>query len=254
MGKLKFLLPAVAAVAALVFTSCNKNDNTDPGPYFELRFVGFEDAELNGNGVLLDQAYAEQGLTFTHNYTATETGYYWNGFAVSDNTDMKTSGYLNQYSVYGDGGFGGSANFGVACLYGNAEITLPEGELRFFDYAYITNTTYPYLAIKDGRDGPDEESHIVKGPFGNGDWFKLTITGYDAKGDETASKEVYLADFRDGKKFIMSEWTKVSLNLFGEVNKISFSLSSTDNGEYGMNTPAYFCIDNIACREYHELE
>jgi len=30
-----------------------------------------------------------------------------------------------------------------------------------------------------------------------GDWYKLTITGYDNKGAATGSTEVYLADYRD---------------------------------------------------------
>ena len=30
-----------------------------------------------------------------------------------------------------------------------------------------------------------------------------------------------------------------------EVKKLHFSLSSTDNGDWGMNTPAYFCMDDI---------
>jgi len=29
------------------------------------------------------------------------------------------------------------------------------------------------------------------------------------------------------------------------VSKLGFELSSSDNGDYGMNTPAYFCFDNF---------
>ena len=29
------------------------------------------------------------------------------------------------------------------------------------------------------------------------------------------------------------------------MSKLGFELSSTDNGDYGMNTPAYFCFDNF---------
>lgn len=238
-------------IAAVAFTSCGKTP-TPTGPLFELHFIGFEEATLDDNGVQLNKTYTEQGVTFVHNYTVNE-GYedYWNGFAVSNNTDKETPGYQN-LSVYADGGYGDSANFGIASLFGSAEITLPEGELRFFDYAYVNNATFPYLAISEGEDGADP--HFVKGPFENGDWFKLTVTGFDASGQETASTQVYLADFRDGKNFIMSEWTKVSFALFGEVNKITFTLSSSDNGEYGMNTPAYFCIDDVAYREYYAFE
>jgi len=29
------------------------------------------------------------------------------------------------------------------------------------------------------------------------------------------------------------------------VKKLGFALSSSDNGDWGMNTPAYFCFDNF---------
>ena len=32
----------------------------------------------------------------------------------------------------------------------------------------------------------------------------------------------------------------------GEVYGLSFGFESTDNGEWGMNTPAYFALDNLA--------
>lgn len=49
------------------------------------------------------------------------------------------------------------------------------------------NTTYDYLAIKDGNDGAGDYS-IIKGPFSNkdNDWLKLTATGYKADGSKSA--------------------------------------------------------------------
>ena len=44
----------------------------------------------------------------------------------------------------------------------------------------------------------------------------------------------------------LTEWAKVSLRELGKVNKIKFEMSSTDNSEWGMNTPSYFCMDNLA--------
>ena len=82
--------------------------------------------------------------------------------------------------------------------------------------------------------------------FGKGDWFKLTITGYDANNNVTGTKEFYLADLRDETTaYIIKDWRYVDLSCLGKVAKIGFALSSTDNGDYGMNTPAYFCFDNF---------
>ena len=76
------------------------------------------------------------------------------------------------------------------------------------------------------------------------DKFILTITGY--RGDQITDKvDVYLADGMD----ILNTWKKVDLSDLGLVDRIGFTLSSTDNGEYGMNTPAYFCLDQLTVIE-----
>ena len=82
--------------------------------------------------------------------------------------------------------------------------------------------------------------------FEKGDWFKLTITGYDENDEETGTKEYYLADLRDeATAYIINDWRYVDLSGLGKVAKIGFELSSSDNGNWGMNTPAYFCFDNF---------
>ena len=48
---------------------------------------------------------------------------------------------------------------------------------------------------------------------------------------------------KDGK--YINQWTYVDLSQFGEIDAIMFSLSSSDNGTWGMNTPAYFAMDNF---------
>ena len=62
----------------------------------------------------------------------------------------------------------------------------------------------------------------------------------------TGTKDYYLADLRDAEKaYIINDWRYVDLSGLGKVSKLGFELSSTDNGDYGMNTPAYFCFDNF---------
>jgi hypothetical protein len=76
------------------------------------------------------------------------------------------------------------------------------------------------------------------------DWFKVTITGY-LNNVQTSSVDYYLADFRNGKSFISRSWNKVDVSALGKVDKVTFAFSSSDNGAFGMNTPAYVCIDDI---------
>jgi hypothetical protein len=61
----------------------------------------------------------------------------------------------------------------------------------------------------------------------------------------TGKVEFYLADFRNGKSLIVKDWTYVDLSSLKLVDRIKCTLTSSDNGDYGMNTPGYFCIDNF---------
>ena len=88
--------------------------------------------------------------------------------------------------------------------------------------------------------------------FHNGDWFKLTVHGYLHGAPKTDSASVYLADFLfpdTSMNYISNTWQWVNLLPLGDVDSLDFSLSSTDNGSFGMNTPAYFCIDNFTTHE-----
>lgn len=230
--------------AAIAFTACDKGETNGPEAQYNSYTVGFEDAELPAEGYIVkaDYSYSEQGVTFPQKFTDWGGGSTsWSGFAVSNKTDKETAGYLNQYSVYGDGGFGGSKQFAVAYYSsydGDLEFSFGEGEEHEFEYLYVTNSTYAALAVKNGEGNAKA--------FADGDWFKMTITGYDTATKAGNSVDVYLADYRDGKSFIMTDWTKVDLSSLGTVNKLGFTFSSTDNDpESGMNTPAYCCFDNI---------
>ena len=103
---------------------------------------------------------------------------------------------------------------------------------------YVTNSAYAYTSMQYG------DSYARK--FIYGDWFKLTITGVDAAGESTGSVDFYLADLRnDDFAYIINTWRWVDLTSLGQVKRLEFALSSSDTGQWGMNTPAYFCLDNL---------
>ncbi len=80
------------------------------------------------------------------------------------------------------------------------------------------------------------------------DWFKVTIAGISAEGDTTGTIDYYLADFRSensSEDYIVDNWQWIDISELGTIAKLHFSLSSSDNGDWGMNTPAYFCIDQL---------
>jgi hypothetical protein len=60
--------------------------------------------------------------------------------------------------------------------------------------------------------------------------------------------DAYLADFRvsdNSQDYVVDDWTFVDLGTLGTVDSLSFELSSSDTGDFGMNTPAYFALDNL---------
>ena len=80
------------------------------------------------------------------------------------------------------------------------------------------------------------------------DYFLLTIKKWLNDTLSTDSIDFYLADYRfedNSQDYIVTEWTFIDLTPLGPADSLQFSLSSTDFGMFGMNTPAYFCIDNV---------
>jgi hypothetical protein len=104
----------------------------------------------------------------------------------------------------------------------------------------VANTTYGALSMLNGDDFARK--------FEEGDSFKLTISGLDGAGNESGSIEIYLADFRPGagEGYILDTWLDVDLTPLGSgLKEITFSLESTDTGDFGMNTPSFVAVDNL---------
>jgi hypothetical protein len=174
---------------------------------------------------------------------------YWAGWAYSKDTDTATPGFGNQYSAIPGTGAGGSANYGIA--YRNVGLTFGAA-VDFTGLGIeVTNTTYAYLSMLNGdgfsKQFGDDSTTTGTVEIDQPDWFMLTIEG-SLLGGSTGSVDFYLADYRfadSAEDNIVNTWEFVDLSSLGSVDALSFSLSSSDNGDFGMNTPAYFAIDNI---------
>ena len=206
----------------------------------EGKYVGYEDA---GSGLIFMINEADPyGMGLSREF--------WNGgVALSQWNDMTMEGYLNQCSAYvkdagtGFGGYNGSKTFAV--VYKNGEISFNDAAKEgFFDHFWVTNTTYATLSMMNGDDYAKK--------FGARDWLKLIINAYDKDGNPTGNAvDFYLADFRTtNSPGIITEWKMVDLTPLGnKVNKIVFDFESSDTDTEGMNTPAYFCFDNLAIKK-----
>ena len=135
-------------------------------------------------------------------------------------------------------GNNGSKNYAV--WYSDGVITFDS--LVEMESIAVGNTTFAALAMKEGDD--------FSSPFEEGDWFRLTVFGWNENDEKLAdSVVVYLADFRASDPedhFILDQWMQVDLSVFEEVKSLSFNLSSSDMGEWGMNTPNYFALDDLS--------
>ena len=164
-------------------------------------------------------------------------------FTYSSLTDTVTPGYMNNAAITGSGVSTNSyftVNTGGDMWGIDTEITFEGGKAYKAKECYVTNSTYAYRAIKDHNDGG---AGMVK-EWTADDSFTLTITGYNGA-KETGKVEFKLADGFN----IVKTWEKVDLSSLGEVTTLHFGLTSTDNGQWGMNTPAYFCLDQLTVTE-----
>ncbi len=216
----------------------------------------FEDLTLD-NESYWDGSDASGGFTSgLGKFDNINTEWAWEGWAYSNLSDNTTPGYTNQFSAITGAGFnlGDSegSNYGVAYVSSDWETNeIIPLSLSFKDDAahsvkglFVTNSTYAALSMEEG----DNFTKKFGGESGNDpDYLKLSIWG--VKDDvKTEVIEFYLADYRfedNSKDYIVKTWQWVELSSLGEIDNLSFSLESTDVGDYGMNTPSYFNIDNL---------
>ena len=210
----------------------------------------FEDLSLPPesywNGSDGSGGFTSGGAKFNNNYDAAWDS--WDGFSYSNITDTTTAGMAGQYNAIAGGGQGGSANYAVGYIGWVSPPTITLNTAGVVDGLYVTNNNYTYYSMLNG----DAFSKKFGGDSGDEqDWFKITITGKDAAGEATGTVDFYLADYRfadNSADYIVSTWEYVELASLGTIKSLEFSLSSSDVGDWGMNTPACFAIDTVVGR------
>jgi len=175
-------------------------------------------------------------------------GYWSSGFALSTMHDTVTAGFTNQYSAITGSGENGSAGYGVNYNDGYFLLT-GSAKGQSLQGAFITNSTYSFLSMKSG----DAFAKKFGGENGSDpDFFCIVFKGYENNVENEDSVVFYLADFRSensNEDYIIKDWTWVDLSSLGEVDSVAFYFMSSDVGSFGINTPKYFCIDNLITNE-----
>ena len=208
--------------------------------FAELQVADFENIELaeesvlhlNATGVIQSGSFGFQQEVADYG----ESGVYYFGSIVSNKKGNTYDYYADSDKSAKGGAFEGN-NFVVwTSSYSNLD------RVQLLSQAvvpgmYVCNTAWVVDAILNG-DGMSSDGGA---PFGENDWFKLTVNG--SLNGEAVNNQVdfYLAQ---GTSYI-AEWTYVDLSSLGLVDEISFALTSSKSNDYGMTTPAYFCIDNL---------
>jgi len=195
------------------------------------------------NGSDLAGGFTSGGALFVNDYNPSFSS--WQGFSVSNTTDATTPGFGNQYSAIPGGGALGTDAYGVSFAFEPSSV--------FFDSpvdldgAWLTNTTYAFLTLRDG----DAFTDPFGGPTGDEpDVFTLTLEGFDDGFSSVGIVEFILADYTspppdNSGDTIVDTWSLVDLSSLQNVSELRFSLDSTDVGSFGSNTPAYFGIDEL---------
>lgn len=229
-----------------------------------LPLSGTDTFYINTTSSMTDLGFNDGLAHFPYYYDTSFGGYWAGGFAFSNKADSTTSGYTNQYAAKPAAGYGGSAKYAVCwCTnpwtYEHKTNVLLTGAAmgKSVTGVYITNGTYAFNSMRDGdgvakQFGDTTGTGLTTGQGTAPDWFKVTIKAYSGGTLGTDSVDFYLADFRPAgtaNDSIIRGWHWVNLLPLGHADSLQFSMSSSDNGSFGMNTPAYFCIDNFTTNE-----
>jgi hypothetical protein len=169
---------------------------------------------------------------------------FWTGWALSNVANATTPGFSNQYAAFP--GRGGNASDSYAVAYDNTFLNFAQPTT--LDSLQMSNTTYAALSMRDG----DRFAKKFGGPTGlDPDFFKVTVRGFSetsGNGIQTGSLEAYLADYRfddSQQDFIRNDWLLLDLRSLGSIRSLRFDIDSSDVGNFGINTPTYFALDNI---------
>ncbi len=221
------------------------------GLAYSQSIVSFEDLTLIPNSHYTGSdglgGFSSNGVFFENTYD-TNFGFWSGGFIYSNSNDTTTAGFMNDYSAITGAGANGGGIYAVN-YYGNIDFTSP----KVVSSIALTNTTFAYLSMLNGDDfakqfGDSLNANGENDGSNGEDFFRLRILGRDQNSTITDSVIVYLADYRfsdNSQDYILKEWLTVDLTALGAIQFLEFELTSTDNSAWGMNTPAYFALDNL---------
>lgn len=191
--------------------------------------------------------------------------YVWSGFTASnstDNTFYTDANTAHQWSSMAKGGIALDSEGNVKTEASGKPCV--DANMPYMVGFYNTFPEQPcYVVINDGKEYDAMGCYVSLNSYTyyileKGDNFcrafnrendRLVLSAHGVHADESESMvDFELASFKDGKLNRVSDWKYFDLSKLGQVEHIYFTMSSTDSGSWGMNTPAYFCLDKLSVR------
>lgn len=159
-----------------------------------------------------------------------EWGSYFYAFSISSETESVSSGYTEPYRSAAGGAYEGN-NFAIWSndYYGTNGLNLTAAAV--VPGFMVCNNAYTVNEMQNG-------GYAKK--FDSSDWLTLYCIG---KKNGAVVDTIRCELAKDGK--YINQWTYVDLSSLGEIDELVFSMDGSDKGQWGLNTPAYFCLDNF---------
>lgn len=238
----------------LAFTSCSDDDdpvdvNLSPNQS-QLTY----DSEGVWEGVSTNNTFSIQNMVFSHEGETGPWGLVWNGFTPArvSTTEVQSDWLAHQFQIMTGGGMSGQGTPYIIGFWNTQENETTPAEARSCRIVYqdspnatprafrplsvyVQNTAYTYYTMVNGN--------AFTKPFGTEDYLRLLAHGVHEDGTE-ATTQIYMAS--EGK--YLNDWTLFDLSALGEVKELYFTMEGSDTGQWGLNTPSYFALDNLSVR------
>ncbi len=216
--------------------------------------AGFEDqglaANSHNNNAGNAGGFTSGNMFFSNSFSIQNFGgtnyEIWSGFAISNRavtvSESVTAASTNEYSDFQFDAYPGSGAAGTptyAVGFSTGFMNLPAGKQAYS--IDIANTLYDYLAMLKGNR--------FSTAFHAGSFFSVTLSGYAGLGATGASLgtpvSIDLARYVTDTDHPLQGWSTINLTPLSGAKSIGFSFSSSDTGDFGINTPLYFALDNL---------
>ena len=226
------------AALALTFAACQPKGDVE-----DKTIATFEEAVISPAAAESALTYATDTTVFLKSgmyevqQTVSYAGTYVTGAVVTNMTSTDFKDYTDAYKSAAGGAYAGK-NYVVWYEDGWTANVIKLNQAAVVPGMYVCNNVYALSSMKDG-------DAIAGEPFGPDDWFLLTIGGSLEGKAVNTTVEFYLAQ---GTNFV-TDWTYVDLSSLGKVDELAFRMTGSRTGDYGLNTPAYFCIDNLGAKK-----